>query len=281
MNEAQSSELSPKQRDFLRNPTYDRRVVAFFDILGWRSEIEDAGADPERIGRLRRIVLQYSRMLRLPVLAPVNVTTFSDNVVISTPPDKINTPFFLREMAVIQAMTVSLGFLPRGGITIGDILHDDETVFGPGLNRAYELESRIANFPRIVVDEAVLKIGEISGFDCFEDGVHFLDPFTPTFMELWFERASDREEAQEQYVQAGLLASNRSLKGIPGYIALKVILEKLKPRIRSPLGDKEWEKVAWLYDRIAKQLGDPHARSYPRVRPSNSMVGSERAEIAR
>jgi len=268
MSLIQSDELSDRQRDFLRNPTYDRRVVAFFDILGWRSEIVNAGTDPEKIGRLRRIVIQYSRLLRLPVMAPVNVTTFSDNVVISTPPDQNNTPYFLREMATIQVMTLSLGFLLRGGIAVGEIYHDDEAVFGPALNRAYELESTVARVPRIVIDDDVAQIGKISGFDFLEDGIRFLDPFTPKFLELWFERSEGRSETQKLYVEAGLLPNTKSLKVIPGYVALTVLLNTLKKKIRSPLADKEWEKVAWLYDRLATRLGVPSASSYPRIRPA-------------
>lgn len=61
-------------RDFMRNPTYERMLVAFYDILGWRAEMEDAGTDAKRIGNLRRLILQHSRMLRLPVEAPVLMT---------------------------------------------------------------------------------------------------------------------------------------------------------------------------------------------------------------
>jgi hypothetical protein len=263
-------ELPEKLFDFHRNPSYERRVVAFFDILGWRREIENAGTDPGKIGKLRRLILQYSRMLRLPVLAPVNVSTFSDNIVISTPPHETNTPFFLREMAVIQAMTTSIDFLLRGGITVGDIIHDEEVVFGPALNRAYELESTIAIYPRIVLDKEVINIGKISGFDFAEDGVHFLDPFTSQFFADWFERSANREEMNLANMEAGLPPGGRSLKGIPGDIALRVILQKLKVRIRGPLHDKEWNKVAWLYDRIAGRLGVPPARSYPRIRPEDA-----------
>jgi hypothetical protein len=46
---------------------------------------------------------------------------------------------------------------------------------------------------------------------------------------------------------------------------LHSILEKLKPQIRGLLADKEYEKVSWLYDRIASRLGVPLSKSYPRA----------------
>ncbi len=46
-------------RDYHRNPAYERRVVIFCDVLGWRAHIACAGADPEEIGDLRRLILQH------------------------------------------------------------------------------------------------------------------------------------------------------------------------------------------------------------------------------
>lgn len=144
-------------------------------------------------------------------------------------------------------------------------------MFGPGLNRAYELESKVAIYPRIVVDEPVLKIGAIAGFDFVENGAHFLDPFTPHFIKLWFDRSDEHQGTDRAILEAGISSVGRSLKDVPGDIALQAILETLKKRIISQLDDKEWAKVAWLYDRIATRLGVPLAISYPRVRPGDAV----------
>ena len=40
----------------------------------------------------------------------------------------------------------------RGGITIGKMIHSGSVGLGPALTRAYDLESQIANYPRIVID---------------------------------------------------------------------------------------------------------------------------------
>jgi hypothetical protein len=259
-------DFSEKLHDFQRTPPYERRVVAFYDILGWRSAIAQAGNDPEKIGNLRRVILQHSRLLRLPVSAPVNVSTFSDNIVVSTIPNSEAVPYFLRSVATLQLMTASMGFLLRGGIAVGDIIHDEEVVFGPALNRAYELESSVAIFPRIVVDHPVMQIGEIEGFHSIENDICFLDPFTPEFFEQWFQRSEERDRPNPQFIDAGISSAGRSLKHVPGDVALRQILEKLKVKIRSPLEDKDWSKVAWLYDRIATRLGVPLSTSYPRAR---------------
>jgi hypothetical protein len=260
------AERPTKLVDYHTNPQYDHRVILFYDVLGWRNEIEIAGKQPEKIGNLRRLILQHSRSLRLPTATPVNVSTFSDNIVVSLRPGKA-IPFFLREIAFLQFATATHGFLIRGGISVGDIIHDSEVVFGPGLNRAYELESTVAKFTRIVVDGEVIKnFDSISGFVAFEDNIYFLDPFRPKFIQFMHDLSDDGPKPHLR--EAGLPRQNRGLKDVPGDRVLSQVLRKLKARLNAPLADKEWEKIAWLYDRIAARLGVPLATSYPRVPPS-------------
>lgn len=46
------------------------------------------------------------------------------------------------------------GFIVRGAITYGEIFYDNESAvwFGPGMNRAYFLEAKMAKYPRIIID---------------------------------------------------------------------------------------------------------------------------------
>jgi hypothetical protein len=46
--------------------------------------------------------------------------------------------------------------LIRGGITIGKLAKSYGQIYGPGLVRAYELESKHAEYPRVLVDQCVL-----------------------------------------------------------------------------------------------------------------------------
>lgn len=265
-NVSDSDPSSAKLADYYRNPSYERRVVLFYDVLGWRNEIEMAGDNSERIGELRRLILLHGRMLNVPAGVEVNFSTFSDNIVVSFKPNLHSIPNFLRAIAVMQLATVSRGFLIRGGVTINNIFHDGETVFGPALNRAYELESTIAKFPRIVIDNEVIETPALIGdFYAFEKGIHFLDPFTTSFVD--FVLNVQQQQLTSHLPGVGLPNESAGLKKIQADVMLKSILNTLKSRIRGPLEDKEWEKVAWLYDRIAGRLGVPPAGSYPRIRP--------------
>jgi hypothetical protein len=251
-----------KLQDFERDTPYEKRVVAFYDILGWRSHIVAAASDPSKIGELRRIILLHSRIVRLPTEEPVQVSTFSDNIVLSIRPSKF-VPYFLQALAMFQLMSANRGFLLRGGVSIGGLVHDSEVVFGPGLVKAYDLESQVAQFPRIVIDaELMTGYGELKGFNSFEDGIHFLDPFTVSTVRFFLQSGSGPRPPNREL---GLPSHNQSLKQVRPDMFLSNILEQLKVHMRSPLLDRDWIKIAWLYDRIAKQLGVPPASSYPRV----------------
>jgi hypothetical protein len=42
--------------DYRRNARYERKVVIFYDVLGWRSQIARAGKDERLIGNLRHLI---------------------------------------------------------------------------------------------------------------------------------------------------------------------------------------------------------------------------------
>jgi len=253
-----------KLDDYKHDPQYERRVVVFYDVLGWRDQIAKAGTDRKKIGDLRRLILQLVRTLQLRTNWNISASTFSDNIVISQPVCK-HTPALIGHLAIAQIASAINGFLLRGGITIGEIVHDDEAVFGPALNRAYELESKIAHFPRIVLDKNVLaEIGDLGELPVEEDGVVFLDPFRLEFIQ--FIKNGEQAATREQVLEAGLpYPQGKSIKSIWNDDVLKIILEQLKPSMRTePLSDDAWNKLAWLYDRIATQLGVPLANAFPR-----------------
>ena len=275
-------ELTPNEIDRLNNyhlnPTYERRLVIFYDILGWRNRVSNAGQSAELIGQLRRTVLNHARMGKH---VPGRSTTFSDNVVLSYPVgDEDDLCMHLFSVAALQAGVAQDGFWLRGGITIGSILHDDEVVFGPALNRAHYLESQIAKYPRIVVDRDVIKnFQNIPNFLVEENGVGYLDPFNQGFYEIMIKivtGVSDNKDFNERLEREAVAHAKR--QGLPfslGEVSclsaehrLRMILAQLQKQIVEPLCDDAWEKLAWLHDRIAARVSAPPAMSYPRRRPS-------------
>ena len=82
---------------------------------------------------------------------------------------------------------------------------------------------------------------------------------------------SQNVEGFQDFLDAGIPAPTGLIKRLWGYEVLRSVLEVFKIQIRAPIGDREYEKLAWLFDRIAKQLGVPLSGSYPRVRPGDAV----------
>ncbi|MBO6906204.1 MAG: hypothetical protein JJ865_14730 [Parvibaculum sp.] len=99
--------------------------------------------------------------------------------------------WLLHAMAMTVVELAGRGYLLRGAVTIGDLLHDDRHVVGPGMVAAYEMESQRAIMPRVIIDPAVLDIarehrgdlhtpddeeGYVRSFIAVDDdGEHFFD----------------------------------------------------------------------------------------------------------
>src|SRR5579872_2892531 len=56
----------------------------------------------------------------------------------------------------LQRGLLSLGIRTRGGICRGSIFHNSNFVFGEAMVRAYRLESKVAVFPRAVIDDEIV-----------------------------------------------------------------------------------------------------------------------------
>ena len=99
-------------------------------------------------------------------------STFSDHVVSSYPlsevkrfvpaAEKILNEAYVelaaRRAAQIAQFALEVGLLVRGGLSIGPLYHHDGVVFGPSLVEAYKLESRTAQYPRVVVSPSIVRM---------------------------------------------------------------------------------------------------------------------------
>lgn len=123
---------------------YEQRAVLFLDVLGFKRLIKDKRED---------LIENALEITCAEQQSNYSASAFSDNIVMSIVP---TLGYELLEM-VHFASNLSLhllhaGVLTRGGITFGEIHHKGSVVYGPALVRAYELESQVANYPRIIMD---------------------------------------------------------------------------------------------------------------------------------
>jgi hypothetical protein len=186
----------------LKKTVYEPHCVLFLDILGFRDLINK---------NMETLVFELMQGVQKRV-AEINgknsytkMTAFSDSIVLSmsAKADWHVISTIARLASLLQLLFIREGVMTRGGIAIGSLHHEDHVVFGPALNEAYELESEIAIYPRVVIsDEAydrmiaheVDALTSIIGDDAFAatdyggtkelfredfDGIRHVDIFSP------------------------------------------------------------------------------------------------------
>lgn len=238
---------------------YERRIVLFYDLLGWRSEVHGAGTDPRKVARLASVVRMFNAQIASArrQLPGAHLTSFSDNVVFSTPYDPGQLLWTLQGAATVQFGLAVQGFWLRGGVTVGDLYHDEFVVFGPGLVRAHHLESTVATYPRILVDPEIgVDVGE-TDFLATEADETFIDPFNVEFYDrIQSEHPVDPQTIANFNQQSGLQIPTRPIV-IPGEIALGAVAARIEHELRTAECPRVFDKHRWWFDRIATRLNLP------------------------
>jgi len=162
---------------------YEQRIIAFIDILGFKEIIKQTESNPTKI-ELIYSVLDFLKTWEVPnkwdlklveieedaqkkgvenfdIRGKTNTTAFSDSIVISV---KINDntnemmSTLVANLAYIGAILLEKGIFFRGGITLGNVIHENNgVVFGQGLIDAYLLETRSAKYPRLILSNKLIK----------------------------------------------------------------------------------------------------------------------------
>jgi hypothetical protein len=150
---------------------YENRVVAFIDILGFKSLLnettrKDGSDNEENIDALIKAyetikdVWEIDKMydsLSKPTSRKVSI--FSDSIVISFKVGEESQVFStLLDIKHLIMRLVYRNILCRGAVAIGKFIHTDDYLFGPALVEAYTLESKAAMYPRIILDRDVIDV---------------------------------------------------------------------------------------------------------------------------
>ena len=244
--EAERIENERKQQEFRNSIKYQSRVVAFLDILGWKTAIEKSQYDAEYIkdlgvslqilesqcvatNKMRGFVEDLGNQT-LP--GDPRLTQFSDCLVLSASPDYSGIGFMVSSIKFICSSFLQRGLLIRGGIVLGDMYHRDNSLFGPALVEAHRLESKEAKVPRIILqkeladslgkgDKYLNKDGSLIGYAKTwrksEDGWSFFDYLQP------FLNSPDHQPAEWELKHTLKKARNLATMG----------LDELLPGIRT------------------------------------------------
>lgn len=153
------------------NPLLLRSYCTYFDILGFkdmssRSNRESNMKQLQAIYRVLkenvRIIPPISEIFHEPHKYLKYSKSFSDNVAIGFPfvhpeyeHDYLSS--VISQAGFFQLCMAEQGYFVRGAITLGDLHISENTVFGPALNKAVDLEKSLSVFPRIILDESITK----------------------------------------------------------------------------------------------------------------------------
>lgn len=207
--EAEQKRHEEEAAQFRESLRYESRIVAFLDILGWAEAVDTSLNSVELTQQLgitmqglatRVDMVDYQRKLAGEGRWPGGrwpgdpmMTHFSDSLLISFSAER----FSQRDMemalsSVIQQLMLN-GFIVRGAVSSGPMIHRDAMAYGPAFIAAYKLERNEALVPRIILDphlanewgqgEPVKKPdGSFGGYLKYwrqdDDGWYFFDHFS-------------------------------------------------------------------------------------------------------
>lgn len=155
---------------------YEERIVAFIDILGFREQIKKTITDSDQFIKVKNAL---NFIAELKESSDANsfwgnkeITVFSDSIIISYPfNDSSDIYLLLLEVADIQLTMIEKGILLRGGITCGKLCHHDNLVYGPAMIEAYDLETSVAIYPRVVFDNKIFNMIQANQFHSVQEQI--------------------------------------------------------------------------------------------------------------
>lgn len=142
-----------------RAASYEQRLILFIDFLGFKELVATTANDTAALTHLLAALDDIGRLGEADIFRSQRVTQFSDSVVMSYRVTEQSGVFWMINAIALKIISLAeRGYLLRGAVTIGDLHHTRRHVVGPAMVRAYEMESQLARFPRVIVDPAVIRL---------------------------------------------------------------------------------------------------------------------------
>jgi hypothetical protein len=149
--------------------SYETRVVAFIDILGFKNSIDKSNKDEKEYERILQTLTDLKEFFIRPkddyeikadraLNADTQMIQVSDSLIISRLAEEQGGIFYmLSDCAFAIHLLISNGFLCRGAIKVGNMYHKDTTLFGDAFVKAYLAESE-ERLPIIKFDNDLFEI---------------------------------------------------------------------------------------------------------------------------
>ena len=172
---------------------YQERSCAFIDFLGFKELVKNK--NPEDIYKIIWELSDLNKAGREHLSVDMEYQAFSDNIFINTPATSEGLIDLIGQVRWLALTALEKGAFIRGGITIGNISQNEQNsiLFGPALIEAYELESKIALYPRIILSKSAVSLLEKSFKDEIikqqmcqsQDGVWYIHLFHNSIKDVY------------------------------------------------------------------------------------------------
>jgi len=242
---------------------FKEEFVAFIDVLGFREMV--LSSNQESKSKLKNYfnVISYfkSELKKIAPKSSIKALAVSDSLILSMPIESGDD-----ELEKLKHLCIAIGLIQnhlmmndiwiRGAITKGKVAHrpDESFILGPAYVRAYELEQKVAIFPRVILDSELISflnldtsqdlienINRNTAFDNWNGNILFdwgkahsfsakIKQDTPLFIDYF----------QKLFEVTG--AANERRNTNSRLFTAKLIQENIKNRIET------YEKFRWIAD---------------------------------
>lgn len=164
---------------------YEDRYFAFVDVLGFSNLVKQSakGTIPvETIRNILALVHQGSPGDGTIIFgSDLKHQSVSDAIAISSAMNSNGLQHIVHALWWLSSSLLKQGYFVRGALVKGLLCQDSSVVFGPALLDAYNLESQVANYPRIIVKRDVIgdakAIRDLDGYLMrSQDGPYIINP---------------------------------------------------------------------------------------------------------
>jgi hypothetical protein len=150
-------------------PAHRLSYCAFLDILGFSARLRSSyrdGKENELLQRFHGIFNKKITSLKSDAQESLlYLKSFSDNVLLAPPQfsDDLESEFgfILWSIKEYQYEMALQGFFIRGGLSVGKLFVDDNSVYGEALLDAYDLETNVAVNPIVVLSDDAMKLVDL------------------------------------------------------------------------------------------------------------------------
>lgn len=207
---------------------YSTRLLAFIDILGFKKliEVNEAKIIAQVLQEMQIDLTESKNKIEFGFSETFELAFFSDSIVISC--ENSNASGFIDAILDLQIRLMRKGIFIRGCITKGDLYHKGNFIFGQGIIDAYEEESKIAKYPRIILGDNYKYGGTYFCKDY--DGILFLDPFRRMNDRKCNDDSFDMHKAIEEingHIDVNLKKNNQPRDVIMKYSWLQQIINEI------------------------------------------------------